>query len=498
MKVLFIYPDIITRMINFCPAVQLLSAVLKREGHGTSLLHINNDYGIKYDKNTIVGLSEGFDLFALTATSFNYKYANEIAGWLRDAYPSVLRVLGGSHATIRPEDLNNSNFDVFCIGEGDETMAELCGALREGRDWRNIPNLGTRFGTNIKRGFFRDLNRLPFWDFDIIDTPKILEKRNGFLSISFSRGCPYECTFCVNHLYKKIEIGDNDKMSDYLRRRVPGLAIEELSQLARKFKVKVFNIDDDLLTMNKKWMREFADGFRKEIYEPLGIMYIINARADTLTDDIVKMLSESGCKEARIGFETGNEEVRNELLLKKTSDDALAKAFKTLDNYGVQGVAFAMMGIPGESWDTFFDTINAVVRFQPKLIRMTFLFPYKYTRIYDVCVEQGLLKEGYDAEDNRDLRSPLKFEQLTDKEIFCFRFLFPWYVNAWWMDDSNYSNAIHEFTELSLSELEDSIPKIIAKDTELSNNCFYPHYRYFKHNIDYFALDDNIKNTIQN
>lgn len=490
MRILFIYPDIITKMMNFCPAIHVLSAVLKREGHKTELLHINEN-GVPYDRKVILGLSAGYDLFAVTSTSFNYKYANEIAGWLRKAYPSILIVLGGSHATIQPEDFESSNFDMFCVGEGEEPMKELCHALQIGDDWTEIPNMITRFKSNPVRGFLRDLNSLPFWDFDITDTAKILEERKGWMSISFSRGCPYSCTFCINHLYKKIQIGPNDRMCDYLRRRDPDLVVAELESLVSKFDIKFFNIDDDLLTMNKKWMKQFTDLYREKIYKPTGIKYVINARADTLKDDIVSMLASSGCKEARIGFETGNEQMRNELLQKKTSNLMLSKAFNTLRKYNVASVAFAMIGLPGESWDTYNDTIQAMIDLQPDLMRMTFLYPYKHTKIYDICVERGLFKDE-EIPDNRDDSSPLRFEFITDQELFIMRFLLPWYVNTAWLplNDSwhQYFEAIYEFNRLALPELHNRIPDIIKKDAELSTNCKEPHYRYYSNNVDYFEL----------
>jgi radical SAM superfamily enzyme YgiQ (UPF0313 family) len=222
----------------------------------------------------------------------------------------------------------------------------------------------------------------------------------------------------------------------------------------------------------------------------------VNARADTLTEDIVKLLAESGCKEARIGFETGNEKIRNGLLLKKTSDESLVKAFRILRKYKVFGVAFAMIGIPGESWTTFYDTIMMVSKLKPALIRMTFLFPYKHTKIYDYCVEHQLIKTE-EIENNRDFSSPLRFPELTDKELFCFRFLFPWYVNQLWFDSVDYHRALQDFTQLDLATLRNSIPEIIAKDKELSNKCHAPHYRYYKGNEYYFELNDYSKDTIQ-
>jgi radical SAM superfamily enzyme YgiQ (UPF0313 family) len=488
LKILFIYADIVTIKISYCPAIHVLSSILKQIGCNIGLLHINENI-IPFEKNIIIEKSNGYDIFAFTATSFNYKYANQIAGWLKEQYPNILRILGGSHATIQPEDFEESNFDIFCVGEGEEPMKDLVYALQNGIDWNNIPNLITRKRINPVRGFLKDMNLLPFWDFEITDTKRILELQNGWLSLSFSRGCPYECNFCINHLYKKIEIGQHNKISEYLRKRSPENAILQLEYLANNYKIKFFNIDDDLHLIDKKWIIEFTEKYKKRIYERFGIKYILNARASNLTKEILTILDVSGCKEIRIGFETGNEKLRNKILGKGITNDDLIKAFENLKGFSIIGVLFAMMGIPGESWETFNDTLDMIIKLKPKLIRMTFLFPYKHTRIYDYCIENNLFKEGK-IMDNRDIRSPLVFENLTDIEISCFRFLFAWFVNFRWFKDFEYYNAIQKYINLELSEFETKFDEIIEIDKGLDKNCFHSHYRYFPNNRYYFEYVD--------
>ncbi len=395
MKILLIYPDIVTSSISFCPAFHILSAVLKKEGCEVDLLHINSAYGIPYDKKTILSkISKEYSIYALTATSFNYKHANEIAGWLKEK-KSGFRILGGSHATIQPEDFEDSNFDIFCVGAGEEPMVDFVRALKAGEEWINIPNFITRTYVGIfknpVRPFIKNLDDLPFNDFEITDTKKILKARDGFLSISFSRGCPFECTFCINHLYKRLEIGGS-KMSEYLRRRSPELVIEELESLVKVYDIKFFNTDDDLLVMDKKWMRKFTSLYTERIFKPFGIKYLINARATEIDEETAKMFSSSGCHEVRIGVETGNEGIRNGLLKKKVSDAALLKACTLLEKYNVRTLAFLMLGVPGESWQTYSDTVNLVIKLKPTLIRMTYLFPYKHTEIYDYCVGRSYSK----------------------------------------------------------------------------------------------------------
>lgn len=497
MKILFIYPDLVTGGYNFCPAIHILSAVVKKEGCQADMLHVNNNHGIPLQKNIIISRSAGYDLFAFTSTSFDYKYANQIAGWLKEAYPHTMKILGGAHATTSPEDFESSNFDIFCVGEGEQPMIELINAWKNHKtDWVNIKNLITRGGVNPLRGFLKDLDSLPFRDFDITDTEKILKLKKGWMSITFSRGCPYDCSFCFNHLYKKMEMGPGDKMSDYVRRRSPENTVSELESLAKKYTIKFFNTDDDLLVISKKWLRKFTTLYTERIYKPFGIKYIINARATDITDETARLLASSGCHEVKIGVETGNETLRKTLLNKNISNAALKKAFTTLHNYGVRTIAFNMMGIPGESSETFYDTLRLIIKLKPNLIRMTYLYPYKHTKIYDYCVEKGLFRDKNAIDDNRDTASPLIFECLTDEDLFLYKFLFPWYVNILWFNSGEYWSAVYKYRVYSFSYLLGKIPEIIEMDRQLSKNCKVPHYRYFANNNIYFELNDNIKNTL--
>jgi len=500
MRVLFIYPDLVTPTINFCPAVHVLSAVLKQAGHETALIHVNQGAGVPFDRETIIHRAREAraDLIGMTATSFNYPYAEQIAQWLAADLPEVPRVLGGSHATITPEDFADSHFDAFCIGEGEEPLQEMLAALGAGRDWRATSNLVVRDATgNIRRnpvrGFFRDLDALPFCDFDITDTPRILQARQAWLSISFSRGCPYECTFCINHIYKRELIGPHDKMGQYLRRRSPENCVAELEHLARTYpgQIAIFNFDDDLLPMDKPWMREFGALYRRRVLEPFGIKYAINCRATYLDDDLGRLFSESGCHEVRIGFETGSEELRRQVLGKPVRDVDLIRAFAACDRYGVVTNAFTMMGIPDESPRSFAQTLRMVLRLKPYLMRMTFLHPYAHTKIYDTCVQRKLQKPVPVHEDSFT-ESPLRFEHLSDAQIFCFRFLFPWYLNAHWFGAASagqaYRDLVAEFEAQPLERLKQSVPEIIRRDAEASRACDRPHFRYFKGNAYYFEL----------
>lgn len=498
-KMLFVYPNIGTH-ISFSPAIQILSAVLKREGFETSLLHLHEKYGTPDNKEEILSVvrKEHPDLIGFTATSFEYDLANRVAGEIREEFSDIPIILGGVHATIQPEDLEKSNFDAFCIGEGEWNLLELVKRMEKGQDYTSTPSFYFKTSSGIKKNQLKpmveDLDELPFYDMEIMDTKKILSLRNKWLSIGFSRGCPYNCSFCINPLLRKIKVGSND-VNKYLRKRDVENVVMEFESIIAKYKdyIEVFNFDDDLLMLDKPWMFSFTEKYKKRVFDRYGIEYAINARVNTMQDDLISRMSSSGCREIRIGFETGDPVQREKILNKPITDLQLMDAFNVCHKYGIRATAFAMLGIPNESHETIQKTLQLLSKLKPYLIRMTFLFPYYHTDIYDYCEKNKLFKQDWMHVDEFSV-SPLKFKNLSDDEILKYKHMFPWYLNTIMLQPEaavKYKKLIAAFSKMPFEEFKNAKDKILETDETVSEEMSKsrtPHYRYFRNNLYYYQL----------
>lgn len=130
-----------------------------------------------------------------------------------------------------------------------------------------------------------------------------------------------------------------------------------------------------------------------------------------------------------MGFETGNEELRNDVLSKEITNAQLEKAIDLFNKYEVRSLAYTMVGIPGESKDSVKETIKELVRLKPTLIRMTFFEPFIGTPLYDYCIENNLFNDSYLNIDNFT-KSVVKMDNITNYELSKYHLLFPWYLNA--------------------------------------------------------------------
>ena len=73
-----------------------------------------------------------------TVMSLEFEAVREISSYLKKMFPSLPVVWGGTHPTINTEScFPYASF--VCIGEGDESSAELAAALRESGDPAQVP-----------------------------------------------------------------------------------------------------------------------------------------------------------------------------------------------------------------------------------------------------------------------------------------------------------------------------------------------------------------------
>lgn len=500
-RMLFIYPDFGGSSLDFSPAVEILSSVLKNEGVDVSLLHLHEKYGVPLDYDLIYSMvqNKNYDVIGITATSYQYQVSNQIVYELKERGIKGLFILGGIHATIVPEDLETSNFDAFCIGEGEKSLCELFRRLQIGEDIYSIKGFHFKCGSKIIRNnnspCIQNLDDLPFRDFEIMDTTKLLKLRNKWFSIAFSRGCTYSCNFCINQKLRTLFNEEND--FPYYRYNSVNRAIDELLYNIKKYRkyIDVINLDDDLLLANKKWFVSFAKQYKEQVYEPYGIKYAINGRANLITEELAKQLKESGCDLVRIGFETGDEEMRNLVLAKEITDKQLKQAFSLLHQYKVRALAFCMLGIPGETKETIQTSINMLKELKPDLIRMSIFQPFVGTPIYYYCIEHNLLLDNKDMFTNTFSNSIIRFEHLSHNELIKYELLFPWYMNISmvekYADEYKYLIAKYEKV-ISNHKNTDSVKnEILQADKQISNKLEkeeISHYRYFQDNSFYYEL----------
>ena len=105
--------------------------------------------------------------------------------------------------------------------------------------------------------------------------------------------------------------------------------------------------------MSPERQEEFCDLYASE----LGIPYVVETTAQSVTDFSVAVLQKTNCKSVSLGMETGNADLRRGILYKPTDNVAYVEAYRRLTERGIRKSSFNMIGLPMESQADIFRTI---------------------------------------------------------------------------------------------------------------------------------------------
>lgn len=478
-RILFIYPNINTQ-VGFNYGISYISSFLKKKGIETSLLNINEKLGYPLDLERIEKdvLRWAPDIIGFSVLTNQYKYAEKIAKRIKEKLDIPI-LFGGIHPTMDPErTLNNPYVDYICVGEGEEALAEL---ILQGTP-EKVKNIGYKKDGLL---FFEplrpyiDLSTLPFKDYDIYDFQKLIDAKNGWVGLLASRGCPFRCTYCLNHriieLYKK----NGHLPKNYIRRHKVDEIMEEIDYIQRKYRgIKMFIFDDDIFTFDKEWLYEFSKKYRSVT----RVGFVCNAHVRIFDEEIASMLKEAGCKIVKFGLESGSERIRREVLRRFMSNKEIERAFAIAHKYGLHTSAFVMLGLPHEKTCDLLETVKLISKIQPGRMRWSLFFPFVGTEAYRIAKEGNMIDFEKMVElDNFTDGTCMRLGEEEDLLVEKLKTFFCAFVNAYSNVDGKgkYMAVVEELKKLKRDEYlqnKENILKLISEidsEMERESKIFY-------------------------
>lgn len=393
-----------------------LSAYLKLKGYKTKLI----DFTFNLEIKKAIALLKKYapDVVCFNSRSGEFEDVVKTAAILRKNHKAIY-LCGGIHPTICPDEaIKKKCFDGICIGEGETALHTFVEKLEKNEKYENTPGFWFRkTAGNKKENIIKNrlptlilnLDELPVIDYEIFDIDKYLRVRCGQLDYVSARGCPFFCTYCVNHTLMKTYSG----LGVYSRRKSAKKITEELKKVIKKYPdVKTLKFADEHFIIDKKRLSELAKRYKKEI----GIPFECDARADFCDEETIKMLKRMGCDKLNIAIETGDEKLRNELLKKRISNKQIIQAFRLARQYGIHTMAFNMIGLPLETKKQIWKTIRLNKIAKPDSIQVSIFTPFKGTDIYEMCKRKKLLLNKK-LESSYYMGHYLKNPELTEKEL---------------------------------------------------------------------------------
>lgn len=320
-------------------------------------------------------------LVLISVTSDVFELCKKIVASIRKRLSAPI-LLGGIHPTICPDEcIKLDGILGVCIGEGEYPACELADALQNNKDYVNIKNLWIKkdgaVHKNEIRPLIRDLDSLPMPDYGIFRRHMSLR----LLPVFLSRGCPFKCTYCCNHVLQKLYEGKGD----FLRRPSVQYSMKLVMHLLKQVpEAKEIEFYDDTFTLNKEWLREFLSEFSK-----LGIKFICNSRFDVIDEETIKLLERSGCSMINIAIECGDERIRKEVLKRNISDGQILEKSLLIKKHNIRLFTHNMVGIPYEKEEDILKTIGLNRDIKADIVQASVFNPYPKTELGELCAREG-------------------------------------------------------------------------------------------------------------
>lgn len=333
------------------------------------------------------------DIIGMTCATVGFSLTAELASRLKERLPGVIIILGGVHATALPEQIIDTfpQFDFVVIGEGEETLLELLASLKRGLDPRTV--LGIAYRDNCKtmvtprRPPIKDLDRLPFpaWDLvpDLIEhyhpAPHIF-RRLPSTTISTSRGCFGQCTFCDRSVFGTRCRGFS---AEYL--------VRMLEYLIKLYGLKDIWIGDDLFVMYRSRLRKVCQLL---IEKKLDLTWACCARVGMLTPEVLALMKKAGCYEVAFGIESGDQRMLD-LLKKNILLDDVRRDLSWTKQAGIRTTGTFMIGVPNETRDTMEASIRFAKEIDLDMLQLSFFTPFPGSELSRDIEKFGTLDRDY-------------------------------------------------------------------------------------------------------
>jgi len=321
-------------------------------------------------------------IVGITAMTPTFRGAQE-AGLIAKEEDAIT-VIGGVHMSLFPkETLSYDYFDFGILGEGEETMVELCTAIENKQPFERIEGLAFKKNGNVYTNSPRiisDLDEIPMPAYHLLPM-KRYSSIIGLHPVSTmigSRGCPYKCGFC----YKT--------PSDIKHRnRNPINVVDEMEFLIKNYKVKEIMFYDDLM------LPSYTEALCEEILKrKLEIKWQSPQRIDLVNPKLLRLMAKAGCRILRYGVEQGDPEMMR-MVEKRITLDQVKKVFRWTHEAGIDTFVYFIIGYINENERTMRASINLAKELDPKYVMFTKAVPLPQTKLMEMAVKQGIISEDY-------------------------------------------------------------------------------------------------------
>jgi hopanoid C-3 methylase len=370
MRILFVHPsplmysEVYLRLEPL--GLELVAESVRRAGHDARLLDLqvfrHRDYYRALD--TWKPHAVGFSLNYLA----NIPEVIDLSKETKCRLPTCFLFAGGHSASFTARDiLQHAEGAIGCVvrGEGEEITPRLLEVAPDPAKLSRLPGITTLEGEGPAPRLIERLDAIhPARDLMARRKKYFIGVLDPCASIEFTRGCPWDCTFCSAWTF----YGRN------YRRLSPELAAEDLASIAEP---GVFIVDDVAFIQPEHGFALAREVERRNIRK----QYYLETRGDVLlrNKEVFRRWKRLGLKYMFLGIEA----IDDEGLKAHRKRITIQKNFEALECARSLGIHAAVNIIADPSWDErHFEAVRDWALRVPEIVHLTVNTPYPGTETW--------------------------------------------------------------------------------------------------------------------
>lgn len=368
-----------------------IGAVLKKQGHRVEIIDCQAE-GLDHEELFLRIVTSKPDIIGVTSTTVSFNSAKHLLARVKEEFPRVTTLFGGSHLSAIPEKTMREcpHIDIGVLGEGEKTVSEIVRMMDECNEVRGIKGIIVREGGTIHKSApqepIRDLDSLPFPAWDLLKSFQdyhLLSLRGedkGTIVVT-SRGCPFNCSYCSQAVF-----GHNWRFNsvDYV--------IEQVKYLVRRYGLNFIDFEEDLFTVLPKRVEAICE---RILSDDLAVRWSCMAKAGHVSLPLLRLMKKAGCSIIYMGIESSSDRVLS-LLNKGVTRHKIEESVRMVHEAGINVYGSFIFGVPTQTIPEMRETLS-FARSLPIHSASFFLFtPYPGTRLRDIAFLHGKVSTNWD------------------------------------------------------------------------------------------------------
>lgn len=354
---------------------EYVAAAAEAEGHEVVVLQQRSEETGDFAARII---ASDPDVLGFSTMTYNFPEALRLAAKVKLARPGLFVVIGGSHVTALPECVDGRLIDAGVIGEGEMPFVELLRSV-ERRTWpSDIPGVAWRKANGA-------LHRQPrperIQDLDSLPLPRRTgellsgcrvnslvwpspEDQRAVAQVTYSRGCPYTCSFCTAPEF----------WGNQVTFRTVTSVLEELRTLRDEFGTNLVFFTDLTFNLNRNKLLELCDALLRE---DLGVSWYPMCRIDRMDKELADLMAAAGCTKVSFGIDSIRPETLRRIKAgqRMLALDSLEERLHLTWEAGILTRAYLMTGYPWETVESMGETAEVLADLPIDDLRISFLTP---------------------------------------------------------------------------------------------------------------------------